>query len=331
MTAPTLPPDAPAPIQAFLDRALPTLLRRLAVWKGLRLDRHQDIIEDLLQELWLDYLTHERELSALTIRERHARWFRLLTRSHYREREQGHRHCRGDAVLRELVHEPPATATTEPLLPIRDRLLLERVEDQACYLKNGRLNTQATARRLRVSPQTLRHLWEHVAEAAGFGDRFLEFWCRRLGEALLSLGIDLLRNPGDARGHKLRRIQRIRTRLRQRPLPMHLKQLLFRYRRGVRSLLPVQVLADAAQMDPDAQSVQLWLVEAAIRDGDLALAARSLRAARRTGSSRVSVLLLRARLLEARGRQQQARILLQRSLYTAGTSRTQRTLLKRVS
>ncbi len=95
--------------------------------------------------------------------------------------------------------------------------------------------------------------------------------------------------------------------------------------------MPVQVLADAAQMHPDTPNVQLWLVEAAIRDGDLALAARSLRAARRTGSSRVSVLLLRARLLEARGREQQARILLQRSLYTAGTSRTQRTLLKRVS
>jgi hypothetical protein len=327
MTASTLPAAAPAPIQAFLDGALPTLLRRLRLWKGLRRDRHQDVIEDMLQELWLDYLTHRRQLLALTTQERHARWFRLLTRSHYREREQGHQHCRSDTVLREVVAEPaPATANAclEPMAT-HDRTLLNRLQDQACYLKNGRLNIQETARCLRVSPETVRRLWQQVAEAAGFGEPFLRFWCQRLGEVLLSLGIDLLRGRDTGRSQKLRRIQRIRTRLGQRPLPMHLKQLLFRYRRGVHRLVPVQVLADAAQLCPQAHGVQLWLVEAAIHDGNLPLAARSLRTARRTGAGRVPVLLLRARLLEARNLGYQARLLLQRNLYAA------KTLLKRVS
>ncbi|MHC4921014.1 MAG: hypothetical protein ACYTKC_15665 [Planctomycetota bacterium] len=340
MTAPTLPggapwrlpPDPPPPPQAFFDRALPTLLRRLRLWKGLRSDRHQDVIEDLLQELWLDYLTHEQHLLALTARERHARWFRLLTRSHYRWREQGQGHCRGDA-LQELVHEPAAPGTSDGCLdqlPAHERLLLSRLEEQACYLKNGRLNTQATARRLRISPQTIRRLWEHVAEATGFGRGFLEFWCRRLGEALLCLGIDLLQDRPDWHG-RLQRIHRIRTRLCQRPLPMHLKQMLVRYRRGARDLHPSQVLADAAGLRPDDAAAQLWLFEAACADHDLALAARSLRAARRAGAGNVPVLLLRARLLAARGRWRQAQTLLQRNLYRYRADRRLQEALHRLA
>ncbi len=312
MTTPTvpgaaawrLPPDPPPPLQSFLNHALPTLLRRLRLWKGLASDRHQDVIDDLLQELWLDYLTHQEQLLAMTQRERHLRWFRLLARSHYRWREQGQRHFGGE-TLAELVHEPAAGGSADRCLDrlrAHERLLLTRVEEQACYLGNGRLNTQETARRLRVSPQTLRRLWEHVAEATGFGNSFLSFWCRRLGEALTCLGIDLLQDGGgDIRRH-LRRIQRIRTRLRQRPLPMHLRQLLSRYRRRVRELAPAQVLTDAVALRPDDPTTPLWLVEAALRSQDLALAARSLRAARRAGADPVSVLLLRARLRQARSR-----------------------------
>jgi len=258
-----LPPDPPAALLSFLDHALPTLLRRLRLWKGLTSDRHQDIIEDLLQELWLDYLTHQEQLLAMTERERHLRWFRLLARSHYRWREQGQRHL-GSDTLAELVHEPPPGETADRCLDrlrVHERQLLTRVEEQACYLKNGRLNTQETARRLRVSPQTLRRLWEQVAEATGFGDSFLGFWCRRLGEALAALGIDLMQGGVDSRRY-LRRIRGIRARLRLRPLPMHLKRLLARYRRRARDLAPEQVLADAARLRPDDPTTLLWLVRA---------------------------------------------------------------------
>jgi hypothetical protein len=128
-----LPDDPPPALLHFLDHALPTLLRRLGMWKGLAGDRHQDVIEDLLQELWLDYLTHTDKLLAMTEAERHLRWFRLLTRTHYRWREQGHRHLRGEK-LAEIVHEAPAAAGLDgglADLPPGDRQLLAQVEKQA--------------------------------------------------------------------------------------------------------------------------------------------------------------------------------------------------------
>lgn len=267
-----LPEDPPPALLSFLETALPTLLRRLRLWKGLASDRHQDIIEDLLQELWVDYLTHTEHLLAMPPAQRHLRWFRLLARAHYRWREQGRRHLSGEK-LQELVHEAPAVGGLDGLAP-GERRLLDQVQEQACYLKNGRLNAQETARRLRVSPQAVHDLWEQVAEASGLGNGFVGFWCLRLAEALTALGIELLRGSGN-RQHCLRRVRRIRNRLAQRPLPPDLRALLARYRRRTQALTPLQVLTDSAELRPDHPVTERWLLRAR---------QQSATAARRAGS-----------------------------------------------
>ncbi len=213
-------------------------------------------------------------------------------------------------------------------LPSTDLPLLKDLLHKGAFMKNGRINHQESAEHLQVSPQEIRRCWERVANAMGYGQDFLNFWSRRLGEALLGLAADLLRDQAQIQVYRqqqrqrpdpkarLGRVQRIRKQLGCRPLPAQLKNMLARYcGRGVRrQLQALTILGDAQILLPKEPATHLWTYEACLVARDLRGAMQSLRRARHCGAEPVACLLARARLLEARQRDAQALTLLQRQL-----------------
>ena len=328
--------DALLLLQIFRRRALPTLLRRLHLWKGLDREQHHDLLEDLQQDLVLDCLENPELVVSLSSRDRHTRWFRLIERNHYQLHVRANRqransdqitslHDGGNASQFEAELDPLEACVED--LPQPERRLLRRLAASARHLKNGRLNCRASAHSLAMRPRDLTDAWCRVAEGLGYGEEFLAFWRRRLVEALLGLAADLLRDAGvvaildedrrrrpDPAG-RLRRIDQLRKHLNCRPLPHEIKRVLARYPRTVRGriLHPLEILADAAELLPDSAAVHLWIFEAALAQEDLRVAAAAIRTARACHASPVPVLLARARLLEARGRRVAAGHLLRRN------------------
>lgn len=319
-------------LEPFRARVLPGLLRKLMLWKGLDSTRHTDLIEDLSQELFLDCIQNGPEIIDLPERERHGRWLRLLERCVYRQHIRSERQRDHDTILEYLSTEGESHSQveTDPIqaceadLPPPQQQFLRRLQSQASYLKNGRINSKKSARALGLRDSTFKHEWGQVAAGLGFDDEFLEFWRNRLAEALVGLAADLLRDEEAVQVHnepqrrrpdpdgRIRRIRKLRDAISSRPVPNDIKTVLSHYRRGSLRRSPLQILTDAAVLSPGSDTVYLWMFEAALAQGDLALAARALRTARQTMAEPVRVILARARLLQVRGRETAARWLLSR-------------------
>ncbi len=347
--------DAFLLLQIFRRRALPTLLRRLQTWKGFDRAMHADLVDDLNQELWLDCLQNADDIVALPTRDRHVRWFRLVERNHYRLHIRADRRRASDAVLDALpdriegsaceadapdhtwhsdASHPDAERANPPGLdpvgrwggdlPTPHRKFLRRLAASASYMKNGRINCRESARSLGMRARDIKARWGDVAEDLGFDSEYLQFWRRRLVEALLGLAADLLRDAGKVTVHgehqrrkpdptgRLRRIRQLRRRLGCRPIPRDVKHVLAHYHRrsSPAGLDPIRILRHAERLLPDDPAVQLWRFEAHLAGGDATGAMHAIRAARAHGAERVPVSLARARLLEFRGKEAAARRLL---------------------
>ena len=316
-------------LEHFLSGALPTVLRQLNCWKGLSTRHHRDLIDDLIQEVVLDCLENAELIASTGLRERHNRWFRLVEQAHYRLRLRSQRRVAPDTLRWVVDPSSDTTGDLEELTKLapthRDTLL--QLSVAARYLRNGRLNMEGTSRHLQMRAQDLRRLWTSVAEQLGYGDDFLRFWRRRLVEALVGLAADLLRDSGRLRIHdeqararpdpmgRLRRLRRIRQRVSVRPLPSDMKHALTRFAGPGAGASPSvhEILDMAAAIEPENATVHLWRFEALATDGQLLPAANALRQARSANADNVRVVLARARLLEARGREEQARRLLERA------------------
>lgn len=310
-------------VRHFMTAAMPSVLRRMRCWRGLDSRRQGELVDEAVQDLVVDCLEHPDAIAAMSARERHARWFRLVERRAYTQWRRD-RHVREDVLpLDRLVGRPMEVA--EGLLPKEHHELVERLADSGAWLKNGRLNAEATSTRLGLPARVVRAAWNEVAAELGFGDEFLAFWRNRLVEALLGLAADRLRDrgllrvydesrwsPPDPRG-RLQRIRSIRNHLRRRPLPRDLRGVLAQFgtSKGAR-LGAREALAAAARLAPGHAGVHLWRFECAIAERELREAVDALRDARACGADPGRVVLARARLLEAAGKEAAAGALLRR-------------------
>ncbi len=315
-----------AQLETFVDQALPAAMRRMFSWNGLHPTRHAEVLEDLHQDLLLDCVENADTIAALDQRERHGRWFRLIEHSHYRLRVRDTRRNLGAQPLAEVVAEAPPRELRR-LLPPDDWQLAEQLSAATERMRNGRVNTSATAANLGVHPREVRALWEGIAESLGFDDDFLAFWRTRLVEALVGLAADLLRDHALVRVHdedarvrpdpngRLRRIRQIKKQVSVRPLPRELRRVLVQFTsRGIRQRIePQEALSAARELAPGCSAVHLWSFETAIVRGEWLEAARALRAARAAHADPVRVVLARARLLEATGREAKAIAVIQRA------------------
>jgi hypothetical protein len=332
--------DALPSLRHFVRTALPAALRRLSCWKGLRPGWHADVIEDLEQDLALDYLENRAAIDALPQRERHERWLRLLAQRHYQIRLRSQRAHTASCALPEIAARAPHCRETPAMeLPAAlgesDRERLNELLTDSHHHRNGRINATASAQRLGVPPAEVRALWRRLAAALGYDERFLAFWRQRLVEALIGLAADLLRDQrrvqvfGEARRTRpdprgrLRRIRRIKDELSLRPVDADLKRVLARFtRRGLSQRLTARAALDGAlELAPREPAALAWSFEAAIADGELGEAARALRALRQAGGDHGAAALARVRWLEARGRseagfawRERARAVLERRL-----------------
>jgi hypothetical protein len=322
-----------SPVDHFVRCLLPGLLRQLGVWEGLTSARRREVVEDLCQDLSLDFLENRAALAEMAAAERHQRWFRLVNRRHY-DLEVRPLRGRRDVALDSVAVETPSDvdpAALRELLSDADARLAQQLAEGGSRLKNGRINRWLTARSLGLSRSKLRARQAHIAAALGTDDRYLAFWQRRLVEALLGLAADELRDRGTVRlfGERLRRrpdpagrwhrLQRILKRLQFLPLPPALRVVVALCNRSARDLGHTQASAAAVALAPDDPAAQLWRFESALADGELAAAAAAVRKARECGADAVAVLLARARLLEARGRERLALALLARTGRTRPT------------
>jgi hypothetical protein len=338
-----MPTDDPtlACLDQFLKVAMPAAVRKLRSWQGLSPTQHSDLVADLSQEVAADFLAHRAAIEAMTVDQRHERWLRLVGRSHYRLRGREARCIDGSARVDELVVDEPIAATP-PSLPASDAEFVEALLQRGVRLKNGRLNEYITARSIGLSKLQLRRRGQRLI-AALQADRDVEFWRRRLAEALVGLAADVLRDRGLVVIHgeaararpdpatRLRRVQRIRERLRFLPLSPALRRVLARYgNRCIDPLDPARALSAARDLEPHAPPVHLWRFELAVVQRDPQRAARALILARRCGGDPVAIVLARARLLELRGRLPAARALLLRARRRRDAPRL-RTCLERIA
>ncbi|HLU38566.1 MAG TPA: hypothetical protein VK081_04225 [Planctomycetota bacterium] len=325
-------------LDAFYRAALPAAVRRLRGWRGAA-SLHGDLVADLRQEVATDFLAHRAALETMSTRERHERWLRLIGRTHYRLRgRDAATTTDGDLdAIAAVVH-----AAQAPALEGRAREFAEQLLEHGVHLKNGRLNEVITARSIGLSPLQLRRRGERLLAALDL-HRDLEFWSRRLVEALLGLAADVLRDRSDVLilgeqrrvrpdpHGRLQRIRRLRDRLRYLPVGTTLRRVLLRYGTRCRDPFdPELALRCALDLAPRSAEVHLWWFELAAARGDARRAARALRAARTADADRVSVVLARARLLELRGRDGAAHALLLRAMRRHGDPRL-RLCLERVA
>lgn len=313
-------------LDQFLKVAMPAAVRKLRCWQGLNPDRHSDLVADLAQEVAADYVAHRATLEAMPRDQRHERWLRLVGRSHYRLRGRGLRTTDDSTTVDDLWVEAAPPALPPPDLAAPDAAFADALMHHGVRLKNGRLNEYITARSIGLSTLQLRRQGQRLL-AALRGERDVEFWRRRLVEALIGLAADVLRDNGQVvilgeprrprpdPTARLRRVLRIRERLRYLPLTPSLRRVLARYGgKGRTSQLdPGRALTSALELDPAAPQAHLWSFELAVVDGDAARAARALRLAKRCGGDAVAIVLARARLLELRRRDCAAAALLGRA------------------
>jgi hypothetical protein len=321
------PPDAELDcLEQFYRLAMPAAVRKLRQWQGLSRTHHSDLVDDLAQEVAADFVAHRATLEAMPRDARHERWLRLLGRSHYRLRGRELASAqRTDTDVDKIAIEVEEMTQQRPPLPSSDAKFAAAVLQHGVHLKNGRLNELITAHSIGLTPLQFRRRGEQLV-AALQGTRVIEFWRRRLVEALLGLAADVLRDRacvlicGEGTRNRpdpharLQRVLRIRERLRFLPVDIALRRVLLRYGKGRRDLLdPHRALDSALELAPRAPHAHLWRFELAVARADLARAAQALRMARACGADAVAVVLARARLLEVRGHEAAARALLRRA------------------
>lgn len=307
MTAPDEADGARAVVlthwRLFCAKALPGTVRRIAAWKGVPQGAFRDLLDDVAQDLAADGLEHAEALAAMSRDARHARWMRHAERLLYRERVAPRRRGWADANLCAspgLAADWATAAVAPPALAL---------------LANGRCNLARSAAAAGTSRRLLRLRLDDLARQCGDDGDQRAFWRRRLAEALAGLAADLLRagervrlTPRARRAPDLaarqRRLRRLAARFPRHPATRRERALLRRWARARRFPLgaPAELLAAATALAPDNAAAWAWRFEAAVADGDLDTAARSLRAARRLpGLPPATGALARARLREARG------------------------------
>ncbi|MBM4060143.1 MAG: hypothetical protein FJ265_03465 [Planctomycetes bacterium] len=303
----------------FRQRLLPSTVWRIAAWKRIPAGELPDLLLELYQELALDCLEHAATIVALPKRPRHSRWMRLAERWVYRNRVTW--------VRRDPTCDPDEVPGAAPDGPAEPEAPIVR---QLVRLANGRCNLTASARTAGKTVHAVRVELE-AAAATAIGPREVEehhaFWRRRLGEALIGLAADLLRDRGAVqllRGPRPRpdpggRLWRLRRLANHFPLCLSTREArraLAPWARRPRldDRSPRRLLERAVELCPQQPAGWLWLFEARMLDRDLAGAARAIRRCRRTMQpSRSGQVLARARLLEARGRAAAALALVRRA------------------
>ncbi|MEQ1630855.1 MAG: hypothetical protein ABL997_00685 [Planctomycetota bacterium] len=308
-------------LQWFTTRLLRGQLRRHGRCRHRPSSQQRELLADLRQELMVDCLSHLDAVLALPPHERHRRWFRFVERWLYRE-------LRRNEALPEHFEASAQAPLDEEALHGSD-LPMPTDAGPRCTpatLRNGRTNVTATANAAGLTRRRVRALWVDLADRLGYDATFLCFWRRRLAEALTGLASDQLRDREvvhllprprrrpDPRA-RLRRIRRILSILSVRPLPHDVRRAIAiaKLRRNTSSARPSDLMAAAAVLDAGRPEIALWRFEAAVADGELAVAARALVDARDFGADGVAVALARARLLAARGRRVAAVALLRRA------------------
>ncbi|MBP8299544.1 MAG: hypothetical protein KA020_04205 [Planctomycetes bacterium] len=302
-------------LDAFATRILPGVVRRITAWRKLPFCERTDLLLELRQELAVDCLQSPALLVGLTPTERNGRWLRLAERWVYRNRTPT------SATPAPDPQEQPAPPVGEPApknpLP----------QDVFVRLVNGRCNMAASAARTGRTIHKLRAELEDLATEHTDDDPRLAFWRERLGEALTGLAADLLRDRGavhllprerrrpDPRS-RLRRLRRLRAHFQVRPATLEVRRVLAKWIRRPRldARSPRTLLEQATRLCPRQPTAWLWLFEACLVAWDLGAAAHALRRGRQVANlPRGSVVLARARLLEARAHEAAALALLQRA------------------
>ncbi|MBX3463858.1 MAG: hypothetical protein KF830_11870 [Planctomycetes bacterium] len=304
--------EALALLDLFCRRLLPGLLRRIATWKQLGRGELPELAEDVRQELALDCLQHAAVVRALPATARHARWMRLAERWVYRQRVRPRIPPARPAGLPAPIGNGEETALPEVPGGVR--------------LGNGRWNLTASAVREGRPLGAMQRQLEQLASQLGGDDGF---WRARLAEALAGLAADLLQERGGlhvlydltppARQRRLRRLRALRRRFHVRPSTIDVRRAVRRWTQAAHldaAAAPLRLLEDAVQLWPASSVAWLWLAEACLGEGDLRGALAAVRSHRRLGvPPRGRAVLLRARVLEARGRWSAAVRLLRRAAH----------------
>lgn len=299
-------------LDTFCARILPGTVRRIAAWKQLRGLRLSELLADLRQELAIDCLESARVVVELEPHERNGRWMRLVERWIY------HHLVRPRAA--EDVHEHLQA-------PPRWQVTLQPFADIGVPLRNGRWNMAKSAASSGRRAANLRREVDRFVAQLGCDAEYDAFWRARLAEAMTGLAADLLRargglrllprarRPTDVRD-RLRRIRAIGARFHVRPSTIEVRRLLRPWQRRPRldDDAPLRLLESATLLGPRSAGTWLWLFEAAVQRADPVRAMRAVRRARQCdGAARASIVLARARLLEARGRPAAAVALVRRA------------------
>jgi hypothetical protein len=313
--------EALALLRAFGTRILPGTLRRIARWKRLARDELPDLCEELMQELAVDCLEHTATITTMPTAQRNGRWMRMAERWVYRH------HVRP----RVPPAAPPPRLSMAPaaadVAAAAEQDEPPEVPRQWVQLGNGRRNLTASAVREGRPLAALQSELEQLVVQLGCDGEHDAFWRARLAEALTGLAADLLRRRGMVRllpGPRCRpdperRLDRMRSlgrRFHLRPSTIDVRRIL-RYWTVLASFdeaAPERLLLDAVRVWPHSTVAWLWLGEAALARGDLRAALAAMRMHRRLPPSQPGrTTLLRARVLEMRGRWSAAVHLLQRA------------------
>lgn len=229
-------PAALALAATFTRHLLGKAIRRLANRRGYGQRCQPELLHDVRQEICLDALQNSALIVALSLPDRHQRWFRLTERWIYHQRLSLDRIQHPEWLLAKGDESKnPELATCQlPGLGSNSNHLQALAAHSKSHA-SGKANLAATAAPLGIDPRRVRRIWERLAKELGYDEEFLRFWRRRLGEALTGLGADLLRDRGecwllplqhlapDPKGRR-QRIARIRKVLNVRPLPSDLRR-----------------------------------------------------------------------------------------------------------
>jgi len=308
--------EALAHLRTFGARILPGTLRRIARWKQLGRGELPELRDELLQELTLDCLQHAATIVALAPAQRHGRWMRLAERWVYRHH-----------VRPRLPAAVPARRPGSGVGADLDGPQLPELPDSWVRLANGRWNLSASAVREGRPVAELRRELERLVVRLGCGGEHDAFWRARLAEALTGLAADLRRQRGGLRllpgprcrpdpERRLRRIRSLRRHFHLRPSTIDVRRRVRHW--ATRSHLdadaPLRLLRDAVRIWPHSPVAWSWLAEELVARGDLAGALAAVRCQRGTPSPhRGHTTLVRARVLEMRGRWHAAVLLLRRA------------------
>ncbi|MCR9248446.1 MAG: hypothetical protein NXI31_25750 [bacterium] len=298
-------------LERFVERILPGILHRIAAWKHIAPAALPELRDDVAQELTIDCLLDPAAVLAAPRIERHARWIRLAERWVYQHHVRSRRHIAADPDLVLAADPAPDPSGSEPqLAQLVDPLPF-------VWLKNGRCNLQASARAMGTSTGAVREQLDRLATRLGDDGKTARFWERRLAEALLGYGADVLRLhlrlttlvpradwPQPDPSRRLMRVRRLTRRFALLRTAQAVREVLAAWRNHVEPTLPAgrRALRHSTSLWPEHAAAWLWSFEAELGCGDLPAAARTIRTSRRlTGRRSSAFVLARARLLEARG------------------------------